>query len=352
MASIVKRGSSFRAQISLYKNGEHKKITKTFSTKREAKRWALENELEKGNGKQLAERTTTFTDFFENWIYIIKKNDVKETTFQNYQKTSQIVRKLFGDIQLKDLNDIVVQRKIDEYAKTHSRKTTHEVLLKIKTSLRDAYARGYLTNDFAGLVKTRGKELPKRNKALSITDFKKLRTYLLQHTDNEFHVLVLLALETGMRRGELLGIRPENLLENGGIYEIEVRRSISPTSSDTSLKTKNSQRDISINKEVHDILKKIPVKENGYIFAPNGFHQAKELAELLNQLDIPKTTFHGLRDTHASFLFSQEIDIVYVSKRLGHINIQTTQNYYLQLMPEKKHQQDADALNLLNALSM
>lgn len=37
--------------------------------------------------------------------------------------------------------------------------------------------------------------------------------------------------------------------------------------------------------------------------------------------------------------------------QIGHINIQTTQNYYLQLMPEKKHQQDADALNLLNSLS-
>nr|WP_309138921.1 tyrosine-type recombinase/integrase [Peribacillus frigoritolerans] len=68
-------------------------------------------------------------------------------------------------------------------------------------------------------------------------------------------------------------------------------------------------------------------------------------------LDIKKTTFHGLRDTHASFLFSQDIDIAYVSKRLGHINIQTTQNYYLELMPEKKHQQDANAFFLLSALS-
>lgn len=347
MPSIVKRGKKFRAQISLYKHGQHKKLTKTFDSKKEAKRWALENELEKGNGKQLAERTTTFSDFFENWMYVIKKNDVKETTFQNYQRTSKIVKKLFGDIQLKDLNDIVVQRKIDEYAQTHSRKTTHEVLLKIKTALRDAYARGYLATDFASLVKTRGKVLEKRNRALSITELKKLRTYVIHHTDNEFNVLVLLALETGMRRGELFGIRPENVFK----YGIEVRRSISPTSEDTSLKTKNSKRDVSINKEIYEILLTIPVKENGYYFDPNGFNQSARLAQLLKKIDIPKTTFHGLRDTHASFLFSQDIDIAYVSKRLGHINIQTTQNYYLELMPEKKHQQDADALNLLNSLS-
>lgn len=54
MPSIVQRGNTFRAQISLYKNGQQKKLTKTFTSKNEAKRWALENELEKGNGKQLA----------------------------------------------------------------------------------------------------------------------------------------------------------------------------------------------------------------------------------------------------------------------------------------------------------
>lgn len=51
MASIVKRGSTYRIQISLYKHGEHKKLTKSFASKKEAQRWALENELEKGNGK-------------------------------------------------------------------------------------------------------------------------------------------------------------------------------------------------------------------------------------------------------------------------------------------------------------
>lgn len=120
---------------------------------------------------------------------------------------------------------------------------------------------------------------------------------------------------------------------------------------DSSLKTKNSNRDVSINKEFNNILMVLPVKENGYCFDPDSFHLSADLAKLLKKLDIPKTTFHGLRDTHASFLFSQDIDIAYVSKRLGHINIQTTQNYYLELMPEKKHQQDADALNILKSLS-
>mgnify|MGYP000941607374 CR=1 FL=1 len=346
MAYIRKRGSSYLAQVSLYQNGEHKRLTKTFKKKSDAELWALEVELAKGSGKQLANRLTTFADFFDNWIYIVKQKDVKETTFQNYVQASTIIKTLFGDIQLKDLNDIVVQKRIDEYAETHFRKTTHELLLKIKTALRDAYSRGYIASDFAGLVKTIGVNPPKRNRALSITEFKKLRNYVLNNSDNEFNILILLALETGMRRGELLAIRPESLYE----YGIHVRHSISPTSTDTSLKTNNAKRDISINKRVYDLLQKVPVKDNGYIFSFDGFKQSERLTALLKDVGIPKTTFHGLRDSHASFLFAQDIDLVYVSKRLGHVNIQTTQNYYLELMPEKKHEQEEDALNLLDSL--
>ena len=53
MATITKRGNSFRATISLYKKGEHKRETKTFSNKKDAELWTLEMELEKDVGKTL-----------------------------------------------------------------------------------------------------------------------------------------------------------------------------------------------------------------------------------------------------------------------------------------------------------
>lgn len=343
----MKRGKSYRVEISNYKRGINKRLTKTFSSKAEAKRWALQHEIAKGNGVDLAKRNDTFSDFFENWVYIVKQKDVRPATFLNYTRTIPIVKKLFQDIRLSELNDLVVQSKIDEYGETHSRKTTTEVLLKIRTSLRYAYGRGLLTTDFASLVKPRGKELEKRNIALSITDFKKLRSYLLDNHDSDFNIFTLLALETGARRGELLGLKSSDIFE----YGVRITRSISPHTNDTRLKTKNSMRDISINIDVYNILKTVQIKSNGYLFETDGFHQSQELAKLLAKLELPKTTFHGLRDTHASFLFaSDNIGLDYISKRLGHSSVITTQNYYLELMPEKRHQQDADALELLNSL--
>ncbi|MDM7500895.1 site-specific integrase [Lactococcus lactis] len=347
MATIIKRGNSYRAEISNYKHGVNKRLTKTFQTKAEAKLWAMQNEIAKGNGTDLAKRNDTFSEFFENWVKIVKKNDVRPATYLNYTRTIPIVKKLFGKIKLSELNDLVVQSKIDEYGSNHARKTTTEVLLKIRTSLRYAYGRGLLTTDFASLVKTRGDDAEERNKALSITEFKILRSYLLENHDTDFNILTLLALETGARRGELLGLKPDDIFE----YGIKIMRSISPHSNDTRLKNKHSKRSVSINRKVYDILKNVKIKENGYIFDTDGFHQSSRLAKLLNKLDIQKTTFHGLRDTHASFLFSNDkIRLDYISQRLGHSNLQTTMNYYLKLMPEKKHLQDADALNLLDSL--
>lgn len=347
MARVVKRGKSYRVEVSNYKRGVNHRLTKTFKSKAEADRWAMQMEIAKGNGVDLARREDTFAKYFENWVYIVKQKDVRPSTFMNYTRTIPIVKNLFKDIKLSDLNDLVVQNKIDIYGETHSRKTTTEVLLKIRTALRYAYGRGLLSSDFAGLVKTRGKETENRNIALSITEFKKLRSYLLVNSKNDFEILVLLALETGARRGELLGIKKEDVYE----YGVRILRSISPHTDDTRLKTKHSKREVSINKDVYSLLMNVGIKEHGYLFETDGFHQSADLAKLLNKLEIPRTTFHGLRDTHASFLFSNDnIRLDFISKRLGHNSLLTTQNYYLQLMPEKKHQQDADALELLNSL--
>ncbi|HEM3613570.1 TPA: site-specific integrase [Streptococcus suis] len=346
MASITKRGNKYRVQISIYKHGQHKKISKSFSTKEEANIWALQNELEKGKGTELGHREITLIEFYENWLYTVKAGHIREHTFKGYLWCLQHLKELFEDVKLKDLNDIFIQKKVDKFALTHSRSSTSQFLVKLRTVLKDAYARGYIKSDFISLVKVKGKELPKRNRALSITEFRMLRSYLIDNCDHDFHIMTLIALETGMRRGEILGMKPEDLYE----YGIRVKRSVCNTKSDIELKSQSSRRDIAINKEVYDIVRKMKARPNGYLFS-SSIDVSYHLPKLLETVGVSKTTFHGLRDTHASYLFSQNIDMMYISKRLGHSNMQTTQNYYLELMPEKKHEQEDEALRLLQVLS-
>ncbi|MFG1199776.1 site-specific integrase [Pediococcus acidilactici] len=345
MASIEKRGNNWRVTTSFTKKGRRTRITKTFSSEKDAKIFSLQTELAKGTGRDLSMAEQTFPLFFKDWVENVKKNQVRTATYNNYVQVEKIVDRLFNNIKLQNLNDRVVQTKINEYGLTHARKTTTEMLLKIRASIRYAYSRGWLPNDFSSLIRTSGEDNDKRNRPLSISEFKKLRKFLLTHHETRFAVLTLLALETGCRRGELLGIKKENLHDNC----VDIRRSISPTSNDTRLKTAKSKRSVSINKNVFEIVNSLAPNNSGFIFNSDNFHQSAHLKKLLLKLNIRPTTFHALRDSHASFLFSNDkISLEYISQRLGHSNVTTTQQYYLSLMPEKKHQLDADALNLLD----
>lgn len=350
MYILTTPNNTFRAVVSITKNGRRTKLQKNFTSREEARLWATKLELEKVKGQSIAYRTTKFKDFFETWVEVVKRNDVRPTTFNNYRQAVKVVNRLFPEARLVDLDDIQMQKVLDEYGKTHSKKTTAELLKKIRTSLRYAYGKGLISTDFASLLKARGKEKGKANKALSLTDMKALQEYCLSHSDNEFNVLIALELSTGLRRGEILGLRPDDFHQDGKYYVLEVRRSISPTSDDTRLKTKHSRRSITIPKKIFDLVTSIPPKESGYIFNWSNFKQADMLRKLLISLNITPTTFHGLRDTHASFLFANNMRLDYVSKRLGHDSILTTEKYYLELMPEKKDEQDDEAMNLLENL--
>lgn len=65
MATITKRGNSYRATVSLYKKGEYKRETKTFSNRKDAELWTLEMELEKVVARTLPNDLPYFLIFIE-----------------------------------------------------------------------------------------------------------------------------------------------------------------------------------------------------------------------------------------------------------------------------------------------
>src|SRR5699024_2056681 len=154
-----------------------------------------EMEILKGNGTQMSHWTTPFPEFYSNWVYLVKKNDVRESTFKSYLYSIKVIQKLFSNIQLRNLNDVIVQRKLDEYSETRSRRTTNDLLTKIKTALKYANARGYIQHNFTSILKARGKESSSPNKVLSIHDYKKLRDYLQENLNSESNIFFYLILQ-------------------------------------------------------------------------------------------------------------------------------------------------------------
>ena len=285
MASFVKVDKGkFRAFVFVEKRGKRSRITKTFNSKKEAQDWAFALEIAKNSGQDLLARDSRFADLYTWWVRNVKKQDVKESTFIHYREYGKRVETMFGSYKLKDLSAVLVQQLMDDYGKDHSQKTVHEFLVVIKACIRYCVAVGFIPLDWTKLVKPHGRQTSKRNLALSITDMTRLRQHCLKHLENEFNVFILLVLESGLRRGEVLGLCPEDLIAENGEFIIQVRRSKSPHVKSLSLKTAKARREVSISQRVFEAVRSIHVKDDGFVFSEDGFHQSEMLKQFWKNL--------------------------------------------------------------------
>lgn len=157
---------------------------------------------------------------------------------------------------------------------------------------------------------------------------------------SRLHPVVSLALATGMRRGELLALRWQDVDLTGKILKVE--RSLEQTKSGLrfkSPKTRTGRRAISLPGTAVTMLKQHRQEQlelrlklgmgkhdtdslvfsnyDGTPISPNYFSIMWSRAVAANP-KLPDVTFHALRHSHASALIAAGIDIVKVSKRLGH----------------------------------
>jgi integrase len=176
---------------------------------------------------------------------------------------------------------------------------------------------------------------------------------------------VITALFTGVRRGELLALRWRDVdLEKEPT--LRVREAIEETKAGLRFKTpktENSVREISLPDIVVEALREHRQKqleqrvalglgklaESALLFpkldgspqSPRAF--SKEWSDVAASIDLP-VTFHALRHTHASHLIDAGIDVVKISRRLGHASVDITLRVYAHLF-RKRDDKSSAAIN-------
>jgi integrase len=165
------------------------------------------------------------------------------------------------------------------------------------------------------------------------------RDVLAKLRGRSIYLVAALALATGMRRGELLALRWRDVNLDGG--ELQVQQSLEETIEGLRFKppkTKHGRRAISLPAFVVTDLRSHKVTQNeerlalglgkdsdsGLVFRrPDGAPLApssisSEWRRLVGSLKLPKVSFHALRHTHASQLIAAGVDVLTISRRLGH----------------------------------
>ena len=184
---------------------------------------------------------------------------------------------------------------------------------------------------------TDGCALPKlEHREMKTLSAEQLASFLREAKESGVFELYYIELATGLRRGELLGLKWGDIdLEQGIIH---VRRQIVRIDGEVveaPLKTKNSYRSVSIGRDAVEILREQRKKSNSeYVFpSPTGGPISpdsvlKMLHRVLKRAGLPEIRFHDMRHTFATVALQNGVDVKTVSGMLGHYSAGFTLDTY------------------------
>lgn len=291
--------------------------------------------------------------FYKDWIYnwlIEKKDYIKESTYANYSNIifNHIIPKL-GNYKLSELNHQIIQSFLLELSKSGrkdnkgglSEKTIKDITIIIKGSIKKAINEKKI--EYMELTFNYPKD-NKENKIYILTknEQNKITNYVLDNLSSK-NIGLLISLYYGIRIGELCALKWSDIDFKKSILKINKtmqRIYIKDKEQNyskviiTSPKTKNSNREIPINKDFLEILKTIKTDSNNYILTESDKYMEprtyrKIFDNILEELKINHFNYHALRHTFATNCISLGVDYKTVSELLGHANVNITLNLYV-----------------------
>ena len=290
----------------------------------------------------------TLAEFLERWLASV---DVRDRTLVNYAGACKLYlvpllghRKLLaltpGEIR-EALTSMQRERK-DGTTVPLSAKTRGNVLGTLRSALSQAVRDGILERNPAALVAApKGEAKPR---ATLTTE--QVRMFLAAVKDDRLYALYVLALSTGMRQGELLGLKWEDVEGD----RLHVRRALARIDGEyvrVPTKSASSRRDIVLGRlavtaladhrrtQRREQLAAGPKwAERGLVFTrPDGEALNSRVVTLAFQdhlaaAKLPKVTFHSLRHWAATTLVASSGDLKMAQAVLGHSNIGVTADVY------------------------
>lgn len=289
-------------------------------TKREALR-LLQPHLDRANsGATVAHKVITFDTFSEVWErdYLSLQKPATQSAMRSYLKR---LRAAFGSRDMRSINAGDVQRLIARStAEGLAPKTLRLMWGAISQIWQAAHTQQYVD---AVLPKPKLPRNPKK-KARFFTLSEVVN--ILTASDGEHRVFYWLMAETGLRAGEVAGLRLCDIPGDGD--RLTVNQSVWHGKEQTP-KTDNAVRTIALSPQlaamVRDQITRQRSKEHGHLFTAEtgspwdmNVHRRRKLTPLLKRLGIRQAGFHAFRHFNVSLLDALRVPLKTIQERIGH----------------------------------
>ena len=263
----------------------------------------------------------TVAQWMDVWFENYAKVKVRPSSHQTYQGYIDYhIRPDIGDIPLNKLTSLELQKlykqllsggRVERTASEHqpkglSAKTVRNINQIISSAMEMAKSHRLIS---ANLTETCA--LPRlEHREMKTLTADQLNSFLREAKESGVYEMYYLELATGLRRGELLGLKWKDIdLANGTIH---VRRQIARVNGEVveaPLKTKNAYRTLSIGSDAISILKTLCINsKNDYVFpSPSGGPISPDsvlhmLHRVLERAGLPKVRFHDLRHPYVKHM--------------------------------------------------
>jgi len=348
--SVFKRGNTYSVIIDQGRdpNGKRKQQWHSgYRTKREAEHACTELLHGLQTGTYVAPSKTTVGEFLIKWLDYARTT-VSVKTFVRYEEVVKV--RLIPELGSIPLSKLKPEHIVSAYARWaniryRGRLLSAQTLLHFHRILHRALDRAVKWQELAAnpVAAVDPPRVPRHQ--ITPLDIEQSKALLaVTASDKEYGPVVALTLLTGMRIGEVTGLRWEDI--DFRRNTISVRRSVQHINGYGLLikepKTGHG-RTVAVSDQAIAVLDSID-RHYEYVFSLdgnplNGNAVRRHFRDLLTLAHLPMVRFHDLRHTHATLLLAQDVHPKVVSERLGHARIAITLDTYSHVLPNL--QQDA-----------
>ncbi|MBC1418484.1 tyrosine-type recombinase/integrase [Listeria fleischmannii] len=341
---IIKNSKGYTTTVGIKKNGKWTTKRVTEATKPKL-RMTVAKLLEVSNRNEIPIDDYKLFEFIELFYDTFKVNTIGASTQNSYENAFREIKEYFGNIILQKITPIEYQKFINTFGKNLARSTVETRNKKIRAMFNKAVQLGYMrANPTHGIILA-GKDVASLKLQFIDTS---LISPLIEEITTSYSIsraVNFIALQTGMRFGEIVGLTWYDIDLDNKFINVKNAWDYKDTQNFISTKGKD-RRKIFIDsstveylegyrKWLERFMKKNKI-QNKYLLlfcSRNNLpvdNQAcnKVLKKCFNKISNEDITLHKLRHTHTVQCLESGMDIIYVSERLGHADINTTLKYY------------------------
>ena len=356
------KGKELGTGISQLKNGQYtgrvtdktgKRIQKYFKKLAECKKWVADMQYEIDHGNALYSENPTINVWYNYWFENVKVPNIKESTqYVLNSAWTHYILPIIGEIPIQNIKPMHCLNVLNNMSNNGYCKGT---IKRVRTTMHDFFECALennivRANPVTRSVRTGGKE-PKEIRVLTIQEQKDFLTRIQNTANYNFFAL---ALQTGMRVGELLALTWDDI--DFQKREISVNKTVTLSKEGkpqiNTPKTENSKRKIPLNEEAIKILENQKIKNNqlkvinikykDHVFVnKNGNISSKvsytRILEIYcKKYNVKKFSMHTLRHTFATRCIEAGLRPKTLQTILGHATLAITMDLYVHVTDEEK----------------